>query len=68
MLWHKRSDHIFIERIKRLVNDGILKALDFTDFSIYIDYIKGKKNKFKRYTRRTSDILENIHINIFRSL
>ena len=31
MLWHRRLGHISIERIKRLVNDGVLSTLDFTD-------------------------------------
>lgn len=49
VLWHKRLVHIFIDRIKRLVNDGVLEALDFTHFSIYVDYIKEKQtNKSKK--------------------
>ena len=31
-LWHRRLGHISIERIKRLVNEGVLNTLDFTDF------------------------------------
>ena len=31
MLWHQRLGHISIQRIKRLVNDGVLSTLDFTD-------------------------------------
>ena len=42
-LWHRRLRHISIERIKRLVNDGVLETLDFTDFSTCVDCIKGKK-------------------------
>ena len=38
ILWHKRLGHISIERIERLVNDGILEALDFIDFDICVDY------------------------------
>ena len=37
ILWHKRLSHISIERIKRLVNDGVLEALDFTNFDICVD-------------------------------
>lgn len=52
VLRHKRLDHIFIDRIKRLVNDGVLEALDFTHFSIYVDYIKEKQtNKSKKVIR-----------------
>ena len=42
MLWHQRLGHIFIERIKRLVNEEVLSALDFVDFETYVDCIKGK--------------------------
>ena len=42
MLWHRRLGHISIQRIKRLVNDGVLSTLDFTDFDTCIDCIKGK--------------------------
>ena len=41
-LWHKRLCHIFIQRIKRLVNDGVLKTLDFTDVDTCVGCIKGK--------------------------
>ena len=37
ILWHKRLSHISIERIKRLVNDGVLEALDFTNCDICVD-------------------------------
>ena len=65
MLWHKRLGHISIDRIKRLVNDGVLEALDFTDFGICVDCIKGKQtNKSKESARRTSHVLEIIHTDI----
>ena len=41
LLWHQRLKHISIERIKRLVNDGVLSALDFIDFDTCMDCIKG---------------------------
>ncbi|KAA8523978.1 hypothetical protein F0562_010591 [Nyssa sinensis] len=41
-LWHRRLGHISIEHIKRLVNDGVLSTLDFTDFNTCVDCIKGK--------------------------
>ena len=41
LLWHRRLRHISIERIKRLVNDGVLSALDFIDFDTCMDCIKG---------------------------
>ncbi|KAH9667906.1 hypothetical protein KPL70_021226 [Citrus sinensis] len=65
MLWHKRLGRISIERIKRLVNDGALEALDFTDFGTCVDCIKGKQtNKTKKGARRSSDILEIVHTDI----
>ena len=64
-LWHKRLEHISIERIKRLVNDGVLKTFDFTNFSNYVDCIKGKQsNKTKKNAKRNSKKLEIIHTDI----
>ncbi|RVW26923.1 Retrovirus-related Pol polyprotein from transposon TNT 1-94 [Vitis vinifera] len=57
--------HISIDRIKRLVNDGVLSTLDFTDFETCVDYIKGKQtNKSKRGATRSSVILDIIHTDI----
>ena len=42
ILWHQKLGHIFIDRIKRLVNDGVLNTLDFTNFDTCVDCIKGK--------------------------
>ena len=57
--------HISIDRIKRLVNDKVLNTLDFTDFNTCIDCIKGKKtNKFKKGVKRSTDMLEIIHLGI----
>lgn len=64
-LWHRRLGHISIDRIKRLVNDGVLSTLDFTDFETCVDCIKGKQtNKSKRSATRSSTILEIIHTDI----
>jgi hypothetical protein len=41
MFWYKRLDHIFIEIIKRLVNDIVLNTLNFIDFGTCVDCIKG---------------------------
>ena len=37
LLWHRRLGHISIERIKRLVNDGVLKTLDFTNLDTCVE-------------------------------
>lgn len=64
-LWHKRLGHISIERIKRLVNEGVLNTLIFTDFETCVYCIKGKQtNRSKKGANRSSDILEIIHTDI----
>ena len=65
-LWRRRLGHISIDRIRRLVNDGVLNTLDFTDFDTCVDCIKGKhtsKSK-KSGVHRSSDLLEIIHTDI----
>jgi hypothetical protein len=67
LLWHRRLGHISIERIKKLVNDGVLKNLDFTYFGTCVDCIKGKQtNKTTKGAKRSSEIFEIIHTNICR--
>ena len=63
MAW--RLGHISIERITRLVKDGVLKTFDFTDFGTCVDYIKGKQtNKTTKGAKRSFEILEIIHTDI----
>ena len=65
ILWHWRLGHISIERIRRLVNNGVLSTLNFTDFDTCVDCIKGNQtNKSKKGTKRNSTILEIIHSDI----
>ena len=65
MLWHKRLGHISNQRIQRLVSDGILDPLDFSDFQVCIECIKGKQtNMTKKNANRCSDVLELIHTDI----
>jgi hypothetical protein len=65
MLWHRRLGHIFVERIKRLINDRILKALNFLDFGTCVDCIKGKQtNKTSKGAKRSEEILGIIHTDI----
>ena len=64
-LWHRRLGHISIERVKRLVKDGVLGTLDFTDFDTCVGCIKGKQtNKHKIGAKRSSSLLEIIHTDI----
>lgn len=65
LLWHRRLGHIFIERIKRLVKEGVLDTLNFNDFDTCVSCIKGKQtNKHKIGAKRSSDLLEVIHTDI----
>ncbi|RWR73399.1 Gag-protease-integrase-RT-RNaseH polyprotein [Cinnamomum micranthum f. kanehirae] len=65
MLWHKRLGHISKERMARLVKDGLLPNLNFTDFTVCIDCIKGKQtNTSKKGATRSSGLLEIIHTDI----
>lgn len=66
MLWHKRLGHISKERIQRLIKDGILHDLDFSDFGTCIECIKGKltaKTRKEKITR-SQEVLELIHTDI----
>ena len=64
-LWHKRLCHISIDRIKRLINDGVLKTLDFSDSGTCLSCIKGKQtNKTTKGANRSSGVLEIIHTDI----
>ena len=55
MLWHQRLRRISIERIKKLVNDGVLSTLDFADFETCVNCIKGKQtHRSKRGAKRST--------------
>ena len=47
-LWHKRLGHMSKNRIERLVSNGVFDSLDFTNFTICVECIKGKQTKNKR--------------------
>ena len=65
ILWHRRLGHISRERIERLVNEGILQNLDFIDFQVCLDCIKGKQTKHtKKGATRSNELLEIIHTDI----
>ena len=65
MLWHKRLGHISKQRIERLIKDGTLPQLDFSDFGICIDCIKGKHTRAKKKgATRKDEALELIHTDI----
>jgi len=64
-LWHKRLGHISKNRVERLVSNGILESIDFTNFDVCVECIKGKQTKAKRLgAYRGSNVLELIHTDI----
>ena len=64
-LWHQRLGHISTQRIKRLVNEGVLSALYFTNFETCVDCIKSKQtNKSKKCVTRSEHLLGLIHMDI----
>ena len=65
-LWHQRLGHISIERIKRLMKNEIFPQLDFGDWDICLNCIKGKQTKqiSKNSTTRSNELLGLIHTDI----
>ena len=64
-LWHRRLGHISQRRLGRLVSEGIVGPLDFTDFKTCVECIKGKQtNKRKLCATRCTKVLELIHTDI----
>ena len=64
-MWHKRLGHFSRERLERLVKDGILSNLNFTDLGVCVDCIKGKQTKHtKKGATRSTKLLEIIHTDI----
>jgi len=49
MLWHQRLGHIFKEKLHSLVMKGVLGPFDFSNFSTYLDCIRGKLTKLKNF-------------------
>jgi hypothetical protein len=65
-LWHYHLGHILRGRIERVIKDGILIPLDFSNSDYCIDCIKGKyaKQVKKSEVKRSAGILEIVHTNI----
>jgi transposase InsO family protein len=65
ILWHRRLGHISKERLERLVKDEIFPNLDFTDFDVCVDCIKGKQTMHtKKCATRSGRLLEIVHTDI----
>ena len=62
----KSLGHTSKERMLRLVNNEILPKLNFTDFCICVDYIKGKhvNHPIKKASTSSTQLLEIIHNDI----
>lgn len=64
-LWYKCLGHISKERLARLAKNEILLNLNFTNFGMCVNCIKGKQTKHsKKGATRSIQLLEIIHINI----
>ena len=67
-LWHKRLGHISRNIVEQLVSDGTLDSVDFTDFNVRVECIKGKHIKQKKPgAYKATNVLELIHTNICRT-
>ena len=44
-LWYQRLGHISKERVLGLIKNGILPQLDFVDWDVCINFIKGKQTR-----------------------
>ncbi|RVW35626.1 Copia protein [Vitis vinifera] len=66
MLWHKRLGHISKQRLERLVRDGVLSDLDFSDFETCVVCLKGKMAAKTRKEKidRCGGTLDLIHTDI----
>ena len=67
MLWHKRLGHISRQRLERLVRDGVLSNLDFSDFETCVVCLKGKMTAKTRKKKidRCGNTLDLIHTEIY---
>ena len=64
-LWNKWLGHISKPRIERLASNGILNDIDFIDFDVCIECIKGKQTKVKnKSAHKSSKVLDLIHTDI----
>ena len=63
--YDKRLEHISKKMIQRLVLEGILDSLNFSDLKICIECIKGKQTNIRKIgANRSSGVLELTHTDI----
>ena len=65
-LCHKRLGHISRNRVERLVSDAILNSIEFIDFNVCIECIKGKPKGKKLGAYRALEVLKLIHTDVCR--
>ena len=65
-LWHCRSGHIGVKRMKKLHVDGLLESLDYESLGACEPCLMGKmtKNPFSGTMERATDLLEIIHTDV----
>lgn len=64
-LWHRRLGHISQKRVERLVKDGLLGSLDFSDLETCIDCLKSKTtNTFRKIAMKSEANLDLIHTDV----
>lgn len=67
-MWHRHLVTISKYGIKKLVMNGILENLYFTDFGICVDYIRRKQTKQNKIgVTRSKELLELIHIDLYNA-
>ena len=66
ILWHIRPGHINLNRINRLVKDGILDNLVLEPMPVCESYIESKltKRPFPPKCNRSNELLELVHTNV----
>ena len=70
ILWNMRLGHININRINRLVEDGILDNFVLEPMPVCESCIKGKMSKrpFPLNSNRSSELLELVHTDVCGSI
>ena len=69
-LWHIRLGHINLNRISRLVKEGILGDLVLQPMEVYESYLEGKMTKrpFPAKGNKTNPLLELVHTDVYEPI
>ena len=65
-LWHLHLGYINLNRIQRLIKDGLLEPMDFDGFPVCESCLEGKMTKryFNAKCRRAQELLELVHTDV----